>query len=660
MNDSHTITHIQGLRGLAILLIVFFHLCPAICPNGYMGVDVFFIISGYFLLGKQVKGEQVFNAWHFLRQKCQRLLFPYYILIFLVAVVTVVIFPSCEMMRCCGILKACLLGKANIFLDQLRGNYFSSDARMLPLMHLWYMGVMLQSLLLFTVLFFFWGCCRISPTMRMLHLVLIAVISFFIAFLYLFPMPFNYSQNTYYWTSARLWELVLGGLLYGRSRFKAFAFAPFLSLSAFVIFIACSFLPLPNSAIGVMLGVLCGSLMLLFGKSHWSFSLLENNYLVWMGNISFSLYLIHWPCICFAEYILGRTLTLCDATLLLLILPAAYFFHRVIESLRYAYAMLPLAAIAAGIAYKSITETHGFARYLHLDDNRAIESCISDCTLPELPQQSPFWDGTHGITPNQYSPHSKPECLLHELGDTNQEISFAIIGDSHAFDLACGMHLWGVEQGWHGLFLNSYVVPYWGAEYRTPPSIAPGNFFDENKASLLLHWLQQHPEIRTIFIAQYWSQRLRPHMMWNGLSIETNIPQARVNELRQFCQKVQACGKRIVLVTDTPQLPSSTPLRDISSRLMWHQGKGISPALCCHRKNYDARNGAFNKEMDKMENDGICCVLHRENVFFPTDLFVAYDGTYLTHRDNHHLYPYGSKVSVSGSIDEIRKLLSEK
>lgn len=661
MQAHQQLTYIQGIRGIAILLIVLFHFLPGVCPNGYMGVDVFFIISGYFLLGKQVRGEQDFRLLPFLMQKGQRLLFPYFVLIFLVAVAAVLILPAGDMMKAGQLLKACLLGKGNVFLDHLSGNYFSSDTRALPLMHLWYMGVMLQSLLLFAGLFTFWQLFHVSSKVRMLHLAVVGVVSFTLAFLYLLPLPFEYSQNTYYWTSARLWEFALGGLLYGHHRFGSSACAPLLSASAFVIIITCSFIPLPNSAVGVMLGALCGILLLLFGKSCRSFIPLENKFFVGMGNISFSLYLIHWPCICYAEYILGRPISCYDTVWFgLIILAAAYLFHRGIEKPRYSFTLLPLSAILACATYRSISMTNGFAAYLHQDANHLLACSTSHCNLPNLPEHSPLWEGSSGIAPNQFSPRVAPAPLLQELGDTDEGVSFIIMGDSHASDLAVGMHLQGLENKWHGLYLNSYVIPFWGAEYRSPASVAPGNFFDEDKANHILCWLKQHPSIKTVLIAQYWSWRLCPHTMWNGQAIDENITRARVSELRQFCRHIKDCGKNVVLVTDTPQLPASSPLRLLGSHIMWHQGKPVPSALCCNRIHYDELNGDFNKEMDKMEHDGLCRVLHRENVFFRTDRFVAYDGNHLTHRDSHHLYPYGSAFSLSGNIDEIRKLLSEE
>lgn len=660
MQEKQQHTYIQGIRGISIFLIVLFHLLPSLCPNGYMGVDVFFVISGYFMLGKQLNREKEFRLFPFLKQKGQRLLVPYFSLLFLVAVCSVVIFPAVETMNSCGLFNACFLGKANIFLDHLSGNYFSSDARALPLMHLWYMGVLMQILLFFSLLFFIWQCCSISNQARRVHLMILGIISLAISFLYLFPLPDEYSHNTYYWTSARLWEFVLGGFLYPGTGSVASTGPRWVSVFAVSFLFICSFIPLPNNATGIIIGALCGTLLLLFGANSRAWFSLENKFFVWLGGISFSLYLVHWPCICFAEYIVGHQLTgLEAAALILIILPSAYLFYRAIEKPRFPFALLPILALSTGLAYKGITMTKGFAHYLHQDVNQIIESSITNCSLPDLSPQSRLWEGSEGISPNHNSPHVIPDKLLKELGDTSKEISFIVMGDSHASDLAIGMHLCGLEYGWHGIFLNSYVVPFWGAEFYTSPSIAPGNFFNEQKATRIISWLKQHPSIKTVFIAQYWDCRQEAHSTWSGQKITKNIFQVRSEQLRQFCQQVKGCGKKVVLLTDAPKIPSNSPRRVISSHLMWQQKTPIPSELCCHRCDYDDSNGVFNKEMDQIAQEGLCHVLHREHAFFRCDTFVAYNGTHLTHRDSHHLYPFGCAFSLSNSIEEIRKLLVE-
>lgn len=659
MPSEKQLSSIQGLRGIAIFMVILFHLLPEVCPHGYMGVDVFFVISGYFLIGKQLQGGRDFRLLPFLIQKGKRLLFPYEALLFLCLVATILLLPAKEMIDSYELFKACLLGIPNIFLAQRSGNYFSVEMRTLPPMHLWYMGVMLQSVLLFSLLFFVWRRCGITQQTRCTHLLLLGVLSAAVAFLYLLPLPYNYASNTYFWTSARLWEFILGGFLYPRDCSAAPARAKRITATALAMLLLCSFLPLPHTALGGIVGSCCGAAVLYFGRgSHASF-LPGNKQLVWLGNISFSLYLVHWPCICLTEYSLGHRLSCVEAAVLLVvILSAAYLFHRCIEKPRVSSVFLPVAAILACAAYKGITTTRGFAAYLHSDVNQAMEMAVTEVPLPLLPQKSPLWAGSSGIKSNQFSPVEEPQPLLQELGDTDRPLSFVVMGDSHAGDLSEGLHLIGLTHGWHGVYLNSYIVPFWGAAYLGNRFEAPGNVFDADKAMRVMSWLKCHREISVVFIAQLWSHRLSGHQTWNGQIVEKDILQTRAEELRQFCQQVKNCGKTVVLVTDNPAIPAKSPRRLLSSQLLWHRDFSRLPELCCHREEYEQQNGAINRVMDQLAQDGLCHVLHRENAFFRTDTFTAFDGKHLTHSDQHHLYAAGSVLSLSQNINEIRKLLA--
>lgn len=82
--------------------------------------------------------------------------------------------------------------------------------------------------------------------------------------------------------------------------------------------------------------------------------------------------------------------------------------------------------------------------------------------------------------------------------------------------------------------------------------------------------------------------------------------------------------------------------------------------LICDRNEYFKTDAAFNYEMDKMEKDGICQVLHREDAFFTANTFCAYDKEILTHRDSHHLTQAGALYSISSCIERIRSILNTK
>lgn len=94
--------HINGLRGIAILAILLFHLYPPICPLGFRGVDLFLIISGFFLLPHLLDGmeKESWSIRRFYVNKCRRILTPTIPLLIIVSIVAFIIYPpSCYLKR---------------------------------------------------------------------------------------------------------------------------------------------------------------------------------------------------------------------------------------------------------------------------------------------------------------------------------------------------------------------------------------------------------------------------------------------------------------------------------------------------------------------------------------------------------------------------------
>lgn len=664
MQSQEKLSYIQGIRGIAILLVVFFHLLPQVCPAGYMGVDVFFIISGYFLIGRQLKAGAEFRLYEFLKKKGVRLLIPYYALMVFVFAVSVVLLPAVGMIQVNEPAAACLTARGNVFLDSLTGNYFSTDTRTFPLMHLWYMGVLLQCYLFFALLFVVWSLCRCGGKARIICVSLLGLLSFAVAYLRLTPIPWEYAKDTYYWTSARIWEFALGGLLYTLPAPQSRKGAAAAAGAALAVLLGCSLLPVQESAWMILLGAVCGSLLLRYGAQWESCSPLRSTVLVWLGGISFSLYLVHWPCISFCEFILGNRLTIITALpVLTIVMLLALLFYKGVEKPRCPLWVLGLMIAVAAAMQQAIVKTNGFRRYLHRESNQQLEQAMQpevnvQLFLAQVPADSPLYQDAEGMMPNNFTTAPAPySVLLQEIGVPEKELSFIVIGDSHAIDFANGMHLAALQKGWHGLFLNSYILPFWDAELPQQTTSALGNFYNRDKATCMLNWLAKHPELHTVFIAQYWGTRMKSHVTWSGEPVTGDMVQARAAELREFCRQLKAIGKEVVVATDTPRIKTITPKQVLCSYLMFPMGKDFPADLTCDKGSYEQANGAFNHELDNIAADGLCIVLHRENAFFKTNTFRAYDGHSISHRDAGHLTPEGGYLSISGVLEQIGTLL---
>lgn len=654
------LNHIQGLRGLAILLIVMYHLLPSLCLNGFLWVDVFFVISGYFLVGKQLVSDKPFSLLSFAQSKAVRILLPVLTLILITEAASVGVFASLDMLQVCRSFKMSLLGQTNQYLESVSADYFSEDTRTFPLMHLWYISVLLQCYILFALLFVLWGLLRCGKKGRIISLLVIGSTSLCIDMQSWLAAWTTFAGSTYYWTGARIWEFVLGGLLVllpkqdGQLRSLFGAVIP---LALCVL----SFVPIPTAYNFTCVAAVMGAFMLACCKTEPAASVLSAAPLQWVGRISFSLYLVHWPWICLSEYILGRAIGVAEVPFLMvsMFLTAAVFYHLVEKRKAPMWVVAALCFLNYGL-HTAVVKTNSLQGVLHPSAD-AITMILAPSLLPE-PTENDVYRGVENI-PNKPTedPGEGSAALLH-VGDAEAPISFVVLGDSHAHDVALGLNMLGMQHGWHGVFLDAYVVPFWGAFYGgidgANANKIPTMFCNRRKFEAIIAWLVAHPNIKTVVIAQSWSGRMVPHRLWNGSYIQNkqDIERHRVEGSREFCRQLNMIGKNVVICTDTPRLVTEKPLSYMRSRIIYGIHTEKNP-LITTKKEYDDTNACLNTAFDAMEREGLCRVIHRERSFFSQGDSNAYRYGEMLFKDSNHLCRKGILMSLDGYETELNTLL---
>src|SRR5207237_2941721 len=197
---------IDGLRAVSILAVVWYHAFPSSVPGGFVGVDIFFVISG-FLITRIIVGELATNSFSiiaFYRRRIRRI-FPALILILATtcAVGWLVLLP-----RDFKLLGDNIVGGAGFFANvvQLRGrDYFAPDASTNPLLHLWSLGIEEQ-------FYIFWPLLLVVLNGRLFRVMVIAAmaIASMAANLYLVA---DHQTIAFYSPVTRAWELLAGALL---------------------------------------------------------------------------------------------------------------------------------------------------------------------------------------------------------------------------------------------------------------------------------------------------------------------------------------------------------------------------------------------------------------------------------------------------------------
>ncbi len=211
---------ITSLRGLAIILIILFHLNPEHFPYGYFGVEVFLVISGYLLMKSLQKQQMQIRLGEFARKKVLRLFTPVAVIVPLTLLAGMFLLDYTDLATASSTGGYTLIGAANRFLAVIQSDYFAQDSSGNPFLHMWYLAVTVQIYLLFAG-----GCVlyRYLPKRAAASLFWIAGIG---SFLWAYSYPIHnllqeigvpvweqVRPTSHYMTLPRLWEVCAGILL---------------------------------------------------------------------------------------------------------------------------------------------------------------------------------------------------------------------------------------------------------------------------------------------------------------------------------------------------------------------------------------------------------------------------------------------------------------
>lgn len=300
---------IDGLRAVAVAAVVVYHLKASLVPGGYVGVDVFFVISGYLITGiiwREIEARQ-FSLLRFYERRIRRIA-PALIAVLAVTTIaaTAILLPV-DLMGYGRSLLATLGFVSNIYFWR-DIDYFSRVAEEKPLLHTWSLGIEEQFYIFFPLLL--WACAWRPAAARW---VVLAVTAGSLAGA-IFAARIGADQPAFYLLPTRAWELGAGALLVLlpavpiRSALVAQAIA---ILGAGLIGVSLLGIGLGLGIPHVLPAVLGTAAIIAIGTRHTTFvsRVLGTPPAVLLGKISYSLYLWHWPIIVFASYVLVRPMT---------------------------------------------------------------------------------------------------------------------------------------------------------------------------------------------------------------------------------------------------------------------------------------------------------------------------------------------------------------
>jgi peptidoglycan/LPS O-acetylase OafA/YrhL len=295
---------IDGLRAVAVLLVLLFHLGNKIFRGGFIGVDVFFVISGYLitqqLLGEMERGE--FSFRRFFARRIRRLLPALAAVASISAVAGVFIFLPSNIEPTLWSALLSLFGLSN-FLFWMQAGYFDSDAIFKPLLHTWSLGVEMQFYLFWPLLMLAAVGIR-SRFARYLAIGIFLVLAISLSQAWLAIDP----AGAFFLTPARIFEFGVGAALNwiggtgGLSRKTSLA-ALVVGLSGILICAIVYRETMPFPGFYALFPCLAAAAVIASAGGTASSMVLGNRVMALLGRASYSIYLVHWPLIVFDNYL---------------------------------------------------------------------------------------------------------------------------------------------------------------------------------------------------------------------------------------------------------------------------------------------------------------------------------------------------------------------
>ena len=305
MNRDKYRSDIDGLRAVAVIAVLVHHLSATLLPGGFIGVDIFFVISG-FLITSQVFAEVRegrFSLRQFYQRRINRIV-PALVTVLLASVaVGVVLLSPVDLMRLFASALYSLLGVSNLYIWLKYGNYFAADASEAPLLHTWSLGIEEQFYVIWPLVVLL--VYRVAPR-YLLHVLGAGMLVAVALSQYATGV---FTTASYYLLPTRFFELMLGGWLgiylqqprsIGRAKALGCAAAGYLLIGQSLVLLDGD---QPFPGLNALWPCLGAALLIYAGAGSWRPALLSSRPMVFIGLISYSLYLWHWPLIAYLNYL---------------------------------------------------------------------------------------------------------------------------------------------------------------------------------------------------------------------------------------------------------------------------------------------------------------------------------------------------------------------
>ena len=636
-NSKYYRPDIDGLRAIAVLSVVFFHAFPNMLPSGFIGVDIFFVISG-FLITSIILRNQSKNQFSFLDFYSRRVkrIFPALLSMMAFTFIFGIFFFTSDEFRYLG--KHLLAGSTFIsnFILHSEINYFDKSAELKIFLHLWSLAIEEQFYIFFPFILFLAHRLQINKFLLILFLFCLS----FIANIYLINTNASF---VFYNPLTRVWELLMGSLLAYMTIHKD-VFTKYLRqlpfflknninnilsfLGFFLLLISLRYIHNELSFPGYygFVVVLSAFLIISAGRDAvLNKFILSNRIFVFFGLISYPLYLWHWVLLVIPKIIYGEApgVVTTIALMVMAILISTLTYFLIEKPIRFGKNKNVTKILILLMVTVTVLSWDAFKSNGYPQRDEAIVNKVNTGDLDHYDFHNYHFESYFQCTPDSIYKEAIAWSKFKRCYQSkdNNKINIALVGDSHAEHLYIGF-----AEALNDKNVVNYVK-------NALPSI--NNKHYQN----IYNEIIMNKDIKQVFISAYWSFRQR----------EITENRTLYDELRATAKYLIDQGKDVYIIEDVPGFKIDPTLCKYERRLRNYTH--CSEPL----KNNIRRNKEISDNLSLLANeiDGLEYVGISGSICDSKNCHMNKDGQ-LLYRDGNHLNINGSKYLGKYIIDKLK------
>lgn len=637
---------IDGLRAIAVLSVLLYHFGFSAFGGGFVGVDVFFVISGYLITSNiitKIEGGG-FSLMGFYERRFRRLLPAYFVVVISSLAVGIYFLTPKDYEELAKSAAASAVFSSNIFFFSESG-YFDGPAELKPLLHTW--SLALEEQFYFFLPFLLMLAYKLGGRL-ILWLAITAALSLLLSAL----LTNSYPSAAFYLLPTRAWELLAGGILalnvvsapQNRVLRESFT-AGGLFLILISVFTFSSETAFPGYA---AIAPVAGTFLLILGCSGGRSlvrSLLEHPLMVGVGLISYSLYLWHWPVIVYSRLYSITEISLphvCVAFVFTFVI--SWFTWKYIENpfrkprnkgghatsfIKHA-AVASLVVVMLGavvIVYEGFPgRSAGAVKFSEsVDDDEWMHWQSCENVVARL-------EGRRGL------------C---KLGISGKASSFILWGDSHAMTMASGLDMVAAKNGLSGeIATHSGCAPLVGVGRLNRDACIKFN-------RRILHYIEENESITRVILSARWVLSMTGERYKNESGKPVTLTSLEDHEngtmdddavfmagLDKLLSKLSGMGKKVVILGQVPEVGYNVPAAHLAASF---SGRDINQIIAPARVEFEQRNRALKDFFVTLDRRYEVEIVSIGDFLCGASSCDVTKAGHVLYRDDDHLSTFGSE-----------------